>query len=81
MATIAVLHGKSVFRGVAVVLHFRGKRVFRGVAVVLRVIGCILYRKMAAEITPLGAACQATWSTVIILGSPAFLEILAKHVC
>ena len=89
MATVAlaclfqgVMHA-CLFQGVMLEqqLILRGKRVFRRVAVFLRVIRCVLCRKMAADITPLGAACQATWSTVIILGSPAFLEIMAKHVC
>ena len=36
-----------------------------GVAIGFRIEGCFLRKEMAAEITPLGAAFQATWSYFI----------------
>ena len=59
----------------ATVVLLRGKGAFQGMAVVLRIERCILCIEMAAEITPLGAAFQATWSIVSIL------ETMAKHMC
>ena len=59
----------------------RGERVFRRVAVFPHVTRYVLCRKMAADITPLGAAYQATWSIAVILSFPIILKVMAEHVC
>jgi len=51
----------------AAVLLLRGQSRPQGVVVFFRIKRCILCTEKAADITPLSAAFQATWSTISIL--------------